>query len=244
MDKPLYVDYYEYLHSPEWKAKRKQKLKEVGHKCEECGSAKNLKVHHITYENLGNEDMDDLLVVCKRCHNKLHIVDNGERFAKEQNKLKEKNKSKHTNKQKRKLMDKAIQKSVEESEKKEIEEELNKKEKSSTERKYPLIKKIISFILFIPLIFFFFCSIGYLIMGLIYLFSNILIGVLHFWLSAFSFSITKILYEIVVAFGNNEPIKKDIIFKYLKIIGILIAIIILLIVGSILFSLISAFFFH
>jgi predicted HNH restriction endonuclease len=40
-----------------------------------CRSAKNLSVHHITYENIGFEKMDDLISVCKECHKKLHEHD-------------------------------------------------------------------------------------------------------------------------------------------------------------------------
>lgn len=70
-------DYNEYMQSPQWKKIRKEKLKEAGYKCENCGTAKNLCVHHINYENYnkkgwGNEDLDDLAVLCKNCHDQVH----------------------------------------------------------------------------------------------------------------------------------------------------------------------------
>lgn len=71
--KPL--DYYRWINSNAYRGKRNEKLKAVGYKCELCGSAKNLQVHHITYENLGYEPLDDLLVVCRKCHEELHKED-------------------------------------------------------------------------------------------------------------------------------------------------------------------------
>lgn len=65
----------EYYQSPEWKQIRQQKLKEAGYVCELCGSAINLRVHHLTYDHFGCEPLDDLLVVCEKCHTRLHTVD-------------------------------------------------------------------------------------------------------------------------------------------------------------------------
>ena len=68
-------EYREYLDSVFWKAKRRKALEKAKFVCELCGSAKNLQVHHISYEHLGYEPLGDLLVVCKRCHEKLHQKD-------------------------------------------------------------------------------------------------------------------------------------------------------------------------
>lgn len=70
-----FIDYFEWMKSPAWRQIRNRKMKESGYKCELCGSAKNLHVHHITYENIGHEPLDDLLVVCNKCHKKLHEED-------------------------------------------------------------------------------------------------------------------------------------------------------------------------
>ena len=64
--------YKEYLQSPRWKAIRKRLYKEYNYKCALCGSGKNLNVHHITYENLGEENDEDLTVLCQVCHKKIH----------------------------------------------------------------------------------------------------------------------------------------------------------------------------
>lgn len=45
-------------------------------KCPYCGislpTIVSLHVHHLTYENLGNEADEDLLVLCKDCHREIH----------------------------------------------------------------------------------------------------------------------------------------------------------------------------
>lgn len=42
-------------------------------KCELCGSDTNLCVHHID-GNRNNNDTNNLLTVCKKCHQKHHVV--------------------------------------------------------------------------------------------------------------------------------------------------------------------------
>lgn len=56
--------YSEYINGPAWKAKREEKLRQVGRRCECCGSTNKLEVHHLTYERLFNEDLNDLMVLC------------------------------------------------------------------------------------------------------------------------------------------------------------------------------------
>lgn len=67
--------YHGYLKSDVWKRKRKSAIEKAGYKCSLCGTAKNLNVHHITYENVPFEEDDDLIVVCRQCHEKLHEND-------------------------------------------------------------------------------------------------------------------------------------------------------------------------
>lgn len=69
------VSYKQYMESSAWKEKRKAKLREADYKCERCGSAKNLTVHHLTYAHLRNEPLDDLIVLCWNCHNQIHRRD-------------------------------------------------------------------------------------------------------------------------------------------------------------------------
>ena len=69
------IEYSAYMNSPEWKKNRYPALVRDGFKCAMCGTAKNLIVHHITYERLGHENMDDLITLCKGCHAKVHEND-------------------------------------------------------------------------------------------------------------------------------------------------------------------------
>ena len=43
-----------------------------------CGTAKNLRVHHISYATLGTDaEIDDLVTLCDKCHEEVHAVDLG-----------------------------------------------------------------------------------------------------------------------------------------------------------------------
>lgn len=64
--------YCQYLKSHEWKEIRDKRKKLDGKKCSICGSKSKLHVHHKTYDNIGREDMDDLITVCYECHRKIH----------------------------------------------------------------------------------------------------------------------------------------------------------------------------
>ena len=71
--------YESYMRSPEWEKKRKERLAIDGYKCVMCGrpletcKKKSLDVHHISYENLGNENVyTDLVTLCSTCHRNLH----------------------------------------------------------------------------------------------------------------------------------------------------------------------------
>ena len=65
--------YKEYLESEGWKKKRSQRLFEDNYECRFCGAKENLQVHHLNYNNVGNEDVEtDLITLCKPCHELLH----------------------------------------------------------------------------------------------------------------------------------------------------------------------------
>ena len=55
------VDYKKYMRSKEWKAKRQEKLEACDHKCEYEGGCyrKATQVHHLHYDTLGEESMED-----------------------------------------------------------------------------------------------------------------------------------------------------------------------------------------
>ena len=62
----------QYLNSMLWKIKRHQAIERAGARCEICDCSYYLDVHHRTYENLGDEKPDDLMVLCRDCHTELH----------------------------------------------------------------------------------------------------------------------------------------------------------------------------
>ena len=63
-------DYKEYLVGTTWQEKRKLALDRAKNRCQLCNSRKNLEVHHRKYPTiLGQEPVEDLTVLCHRCHN-------------------------------------------------------------------------------------------------------------------------------------------------------------------------------
>lgn len=65
-------NYISYINSEPWKEKCKAIKTTRGNKCQICGSESNLQVHHNTYERLGCEDDNDLVLICKSCHFLFH----------------------------------------------------------------------------------------------------------------------------------------------------------------------------
>ena len=66
-------EYKRYIRSPEWKERCRQRIEIAGHKCEMCGrleqNSKGLQIHHMSYRNLGHEDVgNDIVCVCGHCH--------------------------------------------------------------------------------------------------------------------------------------------------------------------------------
>lgn len=51
-----------------FRAIRQQVLNRDGNKCTECGREQDLHAHHLTYENEGNEKLEDLITLCASCH--------------------------------------------------------------------------------------------------------------------------------------------------------------------------------
>lgn len=60
--------YSEYINSPEWQAKRKEAIDRDQGRCVLCNSSEDLHVHHRTYDNFGNEPLEDLTTLCRECH--------------------------------------------------------------------------------------------------------------------------------------------------------------------------------
>lgn len=72
---PWYRDVY--LRSEDWKNLRIAMLHSANNKCEACSTSRSLDVHHINYRKLYDVSPEDLVVLCRDCHNKAHeILDN------------------------------------------------------------------------------------------------------------------------------------------------------------------------
>jgi hypothetical protein len=67
-----WIEYADYLKSDQWKAVRSRAKFEADMCCQICGSEYSLDVHHRTYERLGDELPEDLIVLCNNCHAKFH----------------------------------------------------------------------------------------------------------------------------------------------------------------------------
>lgn len=61
--------YDRYIHSSAWREKADERLALDSGKCCVCGRPAT-DVHHLSYDNFGNEKMDDLVSLCRKCHEK------------------------------------------------------------------------------------------------------------------------------------------------------------------------------
>lgn len=73
--KNLSPTYLAYMKSSAWRAVRGRVLQRDGCRCRDCGlvSAHN-DVHHLTYARLGCEALDDLITLCRGCHDQRHCT--------------------------------------------------------------------------------------------------------------------------------------------------------------------------
>lgn len=63
----------EYMNSHLWINLKDRRLQLANYKCEACGSQKTpLHLHHETYIRLTVEEIDDVKILCSKCHNKIH----------------------------------------------------------------------------------------------------------------------------------------------------------------------------
>ncbi len=65
-------DYLAYLRSQDWKEKRREFMEEAEGLCEECGD-KATEIHHLNYDSLGDEEREDVKIVCRGCHEDLEL---------------------------------------------------------------------------------------------------------------------------------------------------------------------------
>lgn len=75
--------YDKYMASEDWKTKARTFYEMAGHECECCGAA-HVKIgcHHMGYDALTKETFDDVLVLCDRCHERIHkLTEDKQRIA-------------------------------------------------------------------------------------------------------------------------------------------------------------------
>ena len=68
-----------YLESPKWREKRAAVIKRAGGLCEQCHNKPINEVHHLTYDRVQNELLEDLQGMCLECHVEHHRKINKER---------------------------------------------------------------------------------------------------------------------------------------------------------------------
>ncbi len=61
-------EYHKYLASREWALLKEQVKDRAKNKCERCKNGACEVTHHITYERIGRECLEDLLGLCQECH--------------------------------------------------------------------------------------------------------------------------------------------------------------------------------
>lgn len=69
------LPYTAYLQTPEWKATRRRAIVRADGRCQVCNSKELLNAHHRTYERIGEEKNNDLVVLCggpTGCHTLFH----------------------------------------------------------------------------------------------------------------------------------------------------------------------------
>jgi len=58
-----------------YKALRQQVLARDNWRCQNCGAAENLQVHHIqSRSKLGHDSPENLITLCASCHETLHLA--------------------------------------------------------------------------------------------------------------------------------------------------------------------------
>ena len=70
--KRLSHGYLKYLKSPIWKELRDTVCERDNQRCTKCDKKGELHVHHLTYERLFDEELEDLITLCKLCHEEAH----------------------------------------------------------------------------------------------------------------------------------------------------------------------------
>lgn len=73
------VDYSTYLKTDKWRDKSHARMEYDNFCCYACKKSyeygvTTLNVHHLTYRNVGNEPLSDLVTLCENCHKNFHLI--------------------------------------------------------------------------------------------------------------------------------------------------------------------------
>ena len=67
------MPYNQYLSTEHWKHFKKKAIQNQNGKCQICNIKDTLlNVHHNNYKNRGRENYEDVIVICNKCHKKIH----------------------------------------------------------------------------------------------------------------------------------------------------------------------------
>lgn len=71
------VGHDDYMQTDVWRELRNERLRIDHYRCQHCGTAINVEVHHIKYPDVwGMESVDDdLITLCAKCHAETHKND-------------------------------------------------------------------------------------------------------------------------------------------------------------------------
>ena len=81
------MGYESYMRSEAWRTKRDQVLERDGHTCRTCGATEELEVHHASYHHLGDEPLEDLITLCRVCHEAITCSIRERRYAGRENRV-------------------------------------------------------------------------------------------------------------------------------------------------------------
>lgn len=68
----LAAEYATYLASDKWQELRASVMSRSQGQCELCEERSADDVHHLTYQSIGNEKLEELIAVCRECHSAIH----------------------------------------------------------------------------------------------------------------------------------------------------------------------------
>lgn len=71
-----FADYRAYLRSPQWQSvKARYRASDLPQGCLLCDTDERLQFHHLTYERVGEELLDDVAPLCSTCHGIVHVLE-------------------------------------------------------------------------------------------------------------------------------------------------------------------------